>query len=193
MILSHDNSGTPTDFVLRIWDGLLLNKLATQEEKEVWTKGLISVWSEVVATDEGPRDNYAKIHTIRTDPHDRWKAGMPIHFVVNNRTPQRRQFAPVLPCVSTQKIRIEKELKNLNQAKGNKAWNIKKFHIYIDGKPYKDPSPIYGYNEDAVEYLSQNDGFLYDWQFMDWWPVGVFEGKIIHWTNLRYNADPGSF
>lgn len=30
------------------------------------------------------------------------------------------------------------------------------------------------------------DGFRFDWMFMRWWPEGVFEGKIIHWTNFRY-------
>lgn len=179
---THNQDGSPTDFVLRIWDGLILNGLATQEEKEVWTKGLISVWSEVVATEEGSRDNYAKIHSIRADPHDRWKAGMPIHFVINNRRPDRIQFAPVIPCVSVQKIRIEKEL---IYPPNPKIYPIKKFHMWIDDQPFGHIDGIY--DDDKVEYISQQDGFLFDFLFIDWWPIGVFEGKIIHWTNFRYN------
>ena len=192
MILSFKTlgpAGTPTDFVLRIWDGLILNKLATQEEKETWTRGLISVYAEYAALGDASREACAKIHTIRADSHNRWKAGMPIHFVINNRTPQRKQFAPVIFCVSTQKIRIEKELIDPNLPSKSKTWNIKKFHLYIDGKPYINPSPRHGYDEDAVEYLANNDGFMFDWQFMNWWPEGTFEGKIIHWTNFTYNAN----
>lgn len=42
-----------------------------------------------------------KLHTIRKDKANRWKPGMDIHMVINNRTPNRYQFVPVVKCVST--------------------------------------------------------------------------------------------
>ena len=182
---------TQTQFVRRIWDGLLLNGLATQEQFQEYSQKWNWWWWSIPVEEDWEKEVYAKIHTIRHDPHDRWKVGMSIHFTINNRRPDRLQFAPVIPCVSVQKIRIEKELINSNPT--DKSWNIKKFHFWIDGQPYGNHSSRYGYDEDIVEYISQHDGFMFDSQFMNWWPEGTFEGKIIHWTNFRYNADPGSF
>jgi hypothetical protein len=51
-----------------------------------------------------------KLHTIREDKHDRWKAGKVIHPVINNRTPNRFQFAPCFPCV-TVLFQVELQLK----------------------------------------------------------------------------------
>src|ERR1700730_6432384 len=48
-----------------------------------------------------------KHHTIRKDEHNRWKAGMNIHFAINNRTPNYFQFAPVIKCVSVQTFEIK--------------------------------------------------------------------------------------
>jgi hypothetical protein len=48
-----------------------------------------------------------KIHTIRTDYPHKWKSGNKIHFVINNRTKNRFQFAPVIPCTRTQDIQID--------------------------------------------------------------------------------------
>src|SRR5699024_11014489 len=48
-----------------------------------------------------------KIHTIRHDGKNRWKTGNKIHMVINNRTKDRFQFAPVLECKSVQKIEIK--------------------------------------------------------------------------------------
>src|SRR5690606_11025412 len=48
----------------------------------------------------------AKHHTIRADEKDRWKPGRDIHFVINNRSKNQFQFAPVIKCVSTQRVFI---------------------------------------------------------------------------------------
>ena len=47
-----------------------------------------------------------KIHTIRQDEKNKWKAGNLIHFVINNRTKYRYQFAPVIKCTNIQHIEI---------------------------------------------------------------------------------------
>lgn len=180
---TKDENGHPTDFVARIWDGLILYGLGTQEERDALIKAnLISVY-RFLGEEDWQRDAYAKIHTIREDKHDRWKAGMMIDFVVNNRTPQRRVFAPRLQCISTQKIRIEKEI--FNPKLYSKVWNLKRFQIWIDNEPFGDHGSL-PYDEDAVEYIAHHDGFQFDLEFMDWWPAGEWEGKIIHWTPFRY-------
>lgn len=176
---------TETKFVQRIWDGLLYNGLATEEQFREYSSKF-DWWWWSITDDQWDRQNFAKIHTLREDKADRWKAGMPIHFVINNRRPDRLQFAPVLPCVSTQKIRIEKESIDPTLPKGMASgWNIKNFKVWIDDKHYTKPI---GYDEDKVEFLAHQDGFMFDHQFIDWWPEGVWKGKIIHWTNFRYNA-----
>ena len=47
-----------------------------------------------------------KIHTIRRDDNDRWKRDNKIHFVINPRTKDRVQFAPIMFVKSIQTIEI---------------------------------------------------------------------------------------
>lgn len=99
-----------------------------------------------------------KVHTIRKDTKNRWKAGRDIHFVINNRTPNRLQFAPALPVIATQHIAIQDQ----------KVW--------VDAR-------LLG--ESEIETLAKNDGFDSVSDFFQWFE-GDFEGKIIHWTNILY-------
>lgn len=48
-----------------------------------------------------------KIHTIRADTKNRWKVGSKIHMVINNRTKNRLQFAPVLEVKQVQDFEIK--------------------------------------------------------------------------------------
>lgn len=106
---------------------------------------------------------HPKIHTIRLDPHDRWRPGVKIHFVINNRTKNRFQFAPVLECVSVQKIEIK--------------WrSLIEPAIWIDGHLLDD---------DEKTELAENDGFPSFSEFMNFFNQD-FTGKIIHWTDLKY-------
>ena len=105
-----------------------------------------------------------KLHTIREDKSDRWKAGNNIHFVINNRTPKRFQFAPIVKCVSIQKIEIYYPA-------------LARFPVVlIDCKKL---------TTDKCVLLANNDGFDSLYQFFDWFNKD-FTGKIIHWTNLKY-------
>lgn len=105
-----------------------------------------------------------KIHTIREDKSNRWKAGNNIHFVINNRRKTRLQFASVIPCVSTQEIRIC----GLFGSRG----------ITVDDRQL---------SEAEVHELILNDGFDSVDRFWDWvTDQRDIEGKIIHWTEKRY-------
>lgn len=113
---------------------------------------------------------HPKLHTIREDPHNRWRPGMKIHPVINNRTKDRFQFAPTLECTGTQEIWIRQS------PMGERYANI------------KDPAVKSGWrvirNEEFAQ-LAINDGFPSVEAFFRWFGKD-FKGKIIHWTDLRY-------
>jgi len=113
-----------------------------------------------------------KIHTIRADPKNRWRVSMPIHFVVNNRTPKRFQFAPTIPVKAIQEIYIR--------------WSGVVVYVSIDGKHFYDN----GTNqpeifEHRMLFLAKNDGFDSVEDFFKYFNTN-FKGKIIHWTDFMY-------
>lgn len=121
-----------------------------------------------------------KPHTIRHDPHGRWKAGMKIHPVINNRTLQRFQFAPTMVCTGIQYIHI------LNGGDGRQV-SIGDRPDYEDCMPFyfedDDDDSLYGLKE--MEVLAQNDGFESVEQFFAYFNKH-FRGVLIHWTDIRY-------
>lgn len=126
-----------------------------------------------------------KIHTIREDKHNRWKAGNIIHFATGIRTKNYNQFMTG-ECKSVQPILLVNH--------GNHVY----CKIQIGENQY--------IHNDCVEYenikfykrhlskggllvdLCKNDGL--EWQaFKDWFVPkngDKFEGKIIHWTDFTY-------
>ena len=103
-----------------------------------------------------------KIHTIREDIHNRWRAGMKIHMATGVRTKKYNQFAEQT-CKSIQHIVI--------------------IHLH-------DYDPIIRIDErqlsiDEIQQLAWNDGFENIAEFFLWFHSD-FKGKIIHWTNLTY-------
>ncbi|WP_120240219.1 hypothetical protein [Marinifilum flexuosum] len=106
-----------------------------------------------------------KIHTIRVDAKNRWKPGNKIHFVINNRTKNYLQFAPVMTCVSVQDIEIIYPTEYVND-----------LIVIIDGRRL---------SRNEMYELAWNDGFSYLAQFDQYFMEG-FKGKLIHWTNLKY-------
>jgi hypothetical protein len=116
-----------------------------------------------------------KVHTIREDKSNRWKPGIKIHFVINNRTDKRFQFVDTFPVISTQDIWI---------MPANKS-------VLVWQKDNNDSSNSYrdGYwktlTQSQIEFLSRNDGFD---TVQDFWNYfnREFGGKIIHWTGLLY-------
>lgn len=103
-----------------------------------------------------------KIHTLREDKKDRWKAGKTIHFATGVRTKAFNCFRKG-KCVSTQKITITYRV-------GHSAL------VNID----------YRYlTQDEVNILAKNDGFDSVEDFFTWFDKD-FVGKIIHWTDFKY-------
>lgn len=134
---------------------------------------------------------YPKLHTMRLDPHDRWRAGMSIQMVY--RGPKYSiidHFNKGIPeletCVSVQRIKFEwysyhsKDLpsffgrtKSLTPNPGDFITS-RTLKISIDGKEFGDHL-----------LLARNDGFdslddFYKWFNKDW------SGKIMHWSSLKY-------
>ena len=92
-------NGEPTFFINKIWDGLRVKLRIKSDVYLLFVKEHEKKFNE---------DFYlippSKIHTIREDKPDRWKAGNKIHFIINNRTKNLFQFAPVIPVISVQTI-----------------------------------------------------------------------------------------
>ena len=110
----------------------------------------------------------AKIHTIREDKKNRWKAGVKIDFFINCRQKDMFRFAPVLPVVSVQNVEIRK-------VADDGHWNAD-FRLKVDGRNLT-PSEI---ND-----LARCDGFEGAASFFEYFSTN-YEGKIIHWTEKRY-------
>ena len=108
----------------------------------------------------------SKKHTIRIDKNDRWKPGMKIHFATGVRTRLYHQFYECF-CKSVQNIQIVHLRYSLL---------VNKTLIFIDDRQL---------SFDEIELLAINDGFEDVSDFLNWFNEN-FEGKIIHWTDLRY-------
>ena len=120
--------------------------------------------------------NGTKIHTLREDQHNRWKAGRSIQMSILVRTSKQRKFADK-ECTGVQTINIL-YVNNRGEVHfiidGNKLLGI--WHRFI---PEKSVNP------EAIEVLARNDGFESVEGFLKWF-VRDFEGKIVHWTEFRY-------
>jgi len=112
-----------------------------------------------------PIQDGSKIHTIREDRPNRWKAGNSIQMATGVRTSKYNMFQAG-KCVSTQEIVI---------------W-------WGDPHIYQHPAiQVDGYvlKPDEVVRLSENDGFILLEDLYKWFSEN-FTGKIIHWTDKRY-------
>lgn len=165
-------NGKPNYFIEKIWNGLLYGNHGEYHYSynvflEDYRKNFKNDW------DGHPDNNLApKLHTIRLDEKSRWGAGCDIHFVINNRTPNRFQFAPVIKCVSVQEIKITHYAGS--EIKGAMIGPFTS--VQIDGK-------ILRY--DVISQLAINDGFDSVEDFFAYFNKD-FTGKIIHWTDLKY-------
>lgn len=106
-----------------------------------------------------------KLHTLREDPKDRWKAGVMIDFFINVRQPGMFRFAPKIEVVSTQRVEIIRTSDYLEET-----------IVRIDGRQL---------NELEARQFAFNDGFESLIEFWLWFKDG-FDGKLIHWTDFRY-------
>jgi len=108
-----------------------------------------------------------KIHTIRKDQKNRWKAGRKIHFATGVRTSEYNQFMTGV-CTGVQDINI---------------MTGEIYHITINGRQIENFE---------ISDLVKNDGFETLYEFYDFFEKtygrGLFEGKLIHWTDYRYGV-----
>lgn len=151
-----DLAGQPNYFPYKILEGLFLDDIIDYDFYQDFTNNKAIHKNLFVKP---------KFHTLRTDPKNRWKAGMPIHFVIHNRTKRRFQFAPITKCVSVQKIQI------IRISDKNKVHSP----VLIDNVVM---------NISTVLNIATNDGFPSLEAFFDYFNTD-FEGKIIHWTDRR--------
>lgn len=106
-----------------------------------------------------------KKHTIRVDLKGRWIAGRLINHVMGNRTKQRREFLRG-ECHGTQLVKM------LFDDRGKITW------VKVDGRELEN-----------WEVLAHNDGLTMI-EFEKWFYENstddLYEGTIIHFTDLRY-------
>lgn len=169
---STQMNGKPTYFVERIHKGIRENYMLAPIDPTIHYPNNYNF----IAKDK----LLAKLHTIREDKNDRWKAGTKIDFFINCRQKDMFRFAPVLPVVSVQKVEIlwTVESNNVFTAK-TKTFNRKFFSevaVYVEGKCLTNYE---------LKLLTSNDGFDTIEDFFTYFKED-FKGKIIHWTDLRY-------
>jgi uncharacterized protein YpbB len=166
LAFSEQLNGKPTYFVKKIILGLVKNNMIDIIEASLWDlahceSSFKGVFKYIKV--------HPKIHTIRHDAHNKWKAGKLIHFVINNRTPERYQFAPVIKCISVQYIRIKYWYNNKDE----------KFNapsVYINGLEL---------SAESLQTLAINDGFNSTADFFDYFDTD-FIGTLIHLTDKKY-------
>lgn len=129
----------------------------------------------------------AKVHTIRQDKSDRWKAGVMIDFFINVRTENMFRFAPKMPVLSTQKVEIIYKQNTQNLTCLGITYD-RTITVNVDDKFYGDAYLINDYvvsSSYMLEFFALNDGFDSVEDFCAYFNQD-FIGKIIHWTDLKY-------
>ena len=155
--------GNRTGFVEKIIKGIGVDKCP----QFIYDYGMIADYQNVDDCLSACDASTPKLHTIRVDQNKRWKPGMKIHFKIWTGKPYKSKtfdFAPLTECVSIQEIRIEHDTSNL--------WPP----VYIDNKLM---------SIGQIEKLAINDGFNDLRHFYSYFNEN-FTGRIIHWTNLKY-------
>lgn len=120
--------------------------------------------------------NGIKKHSFRKG--NRWRAGMSIQFFQDTRTKKMKKFMDDKIVVSVQDIKVFDPFST-----DGERLSI----IEIDGVEIKDKK--------VLKQLAINDGFKSHAELTEFFfPKGkkvkimdcIFEGQIVHWTDLRY-------
>lgn len=153
-------------FVEKIWKGLFDNwqiKAFTPElQQYTFDNYFAPCVSMNLVGDIDKSKLHPKIHTIREDEKNRWYPGRKIHFVINNRTKERFQFAPLLHVQDIDHIDI--------------YWDNGEPTVYLNGRLV---------SSDTVSLIASNDGFDTTEDFFKYFNED-FSGKIIHWSDFQY-------
>lgn len=120
--------------------------------------------------------NGVKIHSIREDPHFRWKAGRKIHMATGVRTENYNCFDDSKKCESIQSIKI-------NYYKDEEI--LRRIEIIIDGDLFYSQSGHSSFGAENLDLLAKNDGFDSSSGFLRFFD-SCSEGRIIHFTPFRY-------
>lgn len=171
--------GSPTYFAEKIYRAMLW----TQEEIEDFAKIMkVDITKNFYFDTELSFKSHPKIHTIRKDKMNQWKAGVKIHPVYNHFQNNQFQFAPTLACKSVQEISITKcwfkpVSTNNYFIKPLKSGAIECYIVIID---HNSILP-----KEEIIKLAINEGFDSVEDFFNRFDSD-FEGKIIHFTDFRY-------
>lgn len=170
-------AGQPNYFISKIWmkHPTAYHDKINHEHAYYWDKYVHDLGKPWDIPDIPVRP---KIHSIRHDPSNRWKAGNKIHFVVNNRTKKRFQFAPIIECVNVQRVEITYIRSMLGRIP----------MVILDGMELVyDPSYQFADKDecDLIEALAINDGFDSAESFFRYFNED-FKGNLIHWTDFKY-------
>jgi len=137
---------------------------------------------------KGPQLYNPKIHTMRADPTNRWKAGRKIEMVYRGAGYKiidhfNKGIPELEVCTGVQKVKISCIVPP--PSKKNPLSDPETYwpKIEVDGR-------VIGYTDDLTDKdevlkFVQNDGFESITQFVMWFNK-PWEGKIIHFTNFRY-------
>lgn len=119
-----------------------------------------------------------KIHTIREDACNRWRAGRVMHMATGLRTREYKQFYQDT-CKGTQQIEIR-----YNKGGGVNVFIDEQFFHYQTtwGLPWTENTKA------KMRMLAVNDGFTTIAEFFAWFNRN-YKGKIIHWTPLVYRCE----
>lgn len=156
----------PNCFLEKIWIGLLQGQEQLQDSYYTYQFRYISKFGKSWDGDSFGEFLEPKIHTIRRDLDNDWKAGMEIQLVINLNSPDEFQFAPTLICQSVQRIQIDYS------------------NLINDG-----PAVFVDYellDRESLAQLAINDGFATTEDFFLYFNE-EFSGNLIHWTNMRYD------
>ncbi|MFY0714108.1 hypothetical protein J1D01_10555 [Seonamhaeicola sp. NFXS20] len=156
-------NGKSTYFPEKIWAGIKDHEVSVE---------LSNYLNSPYSTGKSILDVKPKYHTIREDKNNRWQPGKQIHFVINNRTKNRLQFAPIIKVKSIQKIVIKPDCRFVEY----EGTELIQSPVIVDNRSLK---------ASEIKTLAINDGFDSVDDFFTWFNKG-FTGKIIHWTNLNY-------
>lgn len=156
--------GEPTNFLGKIWCGLGKNGLVTKSDLD---SAILQSFVQSDIASQFPKDfdqYHQKIHTLRFDPHNRWHVDSKVQMVYGNRTKNRIQFAPTIPCTDVSIVKI--------------------VHAAKWGPPcvFIEDSML---TAEEVELLALNDGFDSVDDFYRYFSIGC-KLKLIQWTNFRY-------
>lgn len=174
MVFFPGKEKKPTFFKEKIWTAILTKGITCNAIE------LFDLAKHSLPEQMGLKDHSPKLHTIREDKTNRWKAGMMIDFFINARTKNMLRFAPRVKVVSVQKIEItyfdEQNPKFTAQLSKIAAEYYNEVEVVVDNEVL---------NAKAINELVKNDGFVTPEDFFAWFNKD-FSGKIIHWTDLKY-------